>query len=270
MLDCVLDVVSIILISSTPGLQYHVKRRRTIGNQGEETSPHHSEDQLAQLRRHVRPQHGEVYLFVDREAGQTSARAQFHNLFASAARREFQVVLVWALARFVGERVADAFESIQMLLRYDIQFVSYTEPHFRTNGPAGALIMPIAGWILQQEHRWITPEFFDERAAMWRREQDAILRQIQDAQQAAPAPVDQAIDMLSLTSQACQLFMRQSAEEQRRLLRAVIKDSVWQDGTLRTTLFEPFEILRRSNQESRRKEKQIAGSGQDLEIWLPR
>ena len=42
-----------------------------------------------------------------------------------------------------------------------------------------------------------------------------------------------------------------------------------QDGTLQTTLFEPFEILRRLNQESCRKEKEIAGSGQDLENWPP-
>ncbi len=38
---------------------------------------------------------------------------------------------------------------------------------------------------------------------------------------------------------------------------------------MRTTLFEPFEILRRSNQESYRKEKENGGSGRDLEIWLP-
>lgn len=49
----------------------------------------------------------------------------------------------------------------------------------------------------------ITPEFFDERAAAWRREQDELLRKIQEAQQTAPAPVDQAIDMLGLTSNAC-------------------------------------------------------------------
>jgi len=35
-------------------------------------------------------------------------------------------------------------------------------------------------------------------------------------------------------------------------------------------LSEPFEILRHSNQESYRKEKENAGSGRDLEIWLPR
>jgi hypothetical protein len=87
---------------------------------------------------------------------------------------------------------------------------------------------------------------------------------------AAPAPVDQAIDMVHLTSQTCQLFLQQTAEEQRRLLQVLIKNAVWQDGGLRTTLFEPFEILRHSNQESTRKEKEIAGSGQDLGIWLPR
>jgi hypothetical protein len=38
---------------------------------------------------------------------------------------------------------------------------------------------------------------------------------------------------------------------------------------LHTTLFEAFEILRHSNQESHRKESKIADSGQDLEIWLP-
>jgi hypothetical protein len=37
---------------------------------------------------------------------------------------------------------------------------------------------------------------------------------------------------------------------------------------LRTTLLEPFEILRHSNRESCRKENKNAGSGRDLEVWL--
>jgi site-specific DNA recombinase len=115
----------------------------------------------------------------------------------------------------------------------------------------------------------ITQTFFDQRAAEWRGEQDVVLRKIQEIQVAAPAPVDQAIDVVHLTSQSCQLFLQQTAEEQRRLLQVLIKNAVWQDGGLRTTLFEPFEILRHSNQESTRKEKEIAGAGQDLEIWLP-
>jgi hypothetical protein len=35
-------------------------------------------------------------------------------------------------------------------------------------------------------------------------------------------------------------------------------------------LFEPFEVLRRSNQESYRKEREKAGSGRELGIWLLR
>lgn len=114
----------------------------------------------------------------------------------------------------------------------------------------------------------IAQEFFDKQSATWRREQDALLRKIQEIQEATPAPIDQAVDMLRLTSRASELFLQQSAVEQRRLLQIVVEKAAWQDSALRTTLFEPFEILRHSNQESGRKEKEIAGSGRDSEIWL--
>lgn len=115
----------------------------------------------------------------------------------------------------------------------------------------------------------ITAEFYDERAADWKREQGALQRKIRDIQRAAPAPVDQAVDMLPLTSQACQLFLQQPASEQRRLLQTLIKDAAWKHGALRTTLFEPFDVLRHSNSESLRKEKEKGGSMTDIEIWLP-
>jgi hypothetical protein len=47
----------------------------------------------------------------------------------------------------------------------------------------------------------------------------------------------------------------------------MIEKATWKDGELRTTLFEPFEILRHSNRENLRKEKTT--SGPDSEIWLP-
>jgi site-specific DNA recombinase len=116
----------------------------------------------------------------------------------------------------------------------------------------------------------ITQEFFDRQAANFRMEQDTLQRKVQDIQQATPAPVDQAIDMLRLTSRASELFLQQPAAEQHRLLQSVVEKAAWKDGTLQTNLFEPFEILRHSNRESYRKEKEKAGSGRDLEIWLPR
>ena len=116
----------------------------------------------------------------------------------------------------------------------------------------------------------ITQEFFDKHAAEWRSEQEALLAKIQGVRRAAPAPVDQAIDMLQLTSRASELFLQQPAAEQRRLLQVVIEQAAWQGGELRTTLFEPFEILRHSNRESHRKENENARSGQDLQVWLLR
>jgi site-specific DNA recombinase len=111
----------------------------------------------------------------------------------------------------------------------------------------------------------ITQEFFDRQAANLRMEQDRLQRKIQDIQQATPAPVDQAIDMLRLTSRASELFVQQNGSEQRRLLQSVVEKAAWKDGALQTNLFEPFEILRHSNRESYRKEKEKAGSGRALE-----
>jgi hypothetical protein len=76
--------------------------------------------------------------------------------------------------------------------------------------------------------------------------------------------------MLRLTSRASELFLQQPAAEQRRLINVVIHKAAWKDGVLQTTLLEPFEILRHSNQESARNEKSNCGSGKDLKIWLPR
>jgi site-specific DNA recombinase len=116
----------------------------------------------------------------------------------------------------------------------------------------------------------ITQEFFDRNSATWRGEQGALLRKIRTVQTAAPAPIDQAVDMLRLTSRASELFLQQPPAEQRRLLQVLIEKAAWQAGALRTTLFEPFEILRHSNQESRTKEKENVGSARDLEVWLLR
>ena len=116
----------------------------------------------------------------------------------------------------------------------------------------------------------ITGEFFDKQAATWRGEQHSLVHKIQEIQNATAAPVDEAIDILRLTSRASELFLQQSASEQRRLLQTIVEKAAWKDGTLKTSLFEQFEILRHSNQESYRKEKENAGSGRELGIWLPK
>jgi hypothetical protein len=57
--------------------------------------------------------------------------------------------------------------------------------------------------------------------------------------------------MLRLTSHANDLFLQQSAAEQRRLLQVVVEKAAWQDGQLRTTLFEPFERRKTSKRKGK-------------------
>ena len=63
----------------------------------------------------------------------------------------------------------------------------------------------------------VAQDFYDEKAAEWRTEQGDLLRKIRNIQCAAPAPIDQAVDVIRLTSRASELFLEQTFSEQRRL-----------------------------------------------------
>jgi DNA invertase Pin-like site-specific DNA recombinase len=120
-------------------------------------------EQFAQLRsRQFRSQfldrQDTVYLYVDRDAGKARVRPEFQKLLVAAAHSEFQVVLVWALDRFIGESVAEVFVNIQRLLRHGVQVVSCTEVHFCTDGPAldvrlGRRFQKSQGSPLRREHQ---------------------------------------------------------------------------------------------------------------------
>jgi DNA invertase Pin-like site-specific DNA recombinase len=109
------------------------------------------ENQLIQQRRYAAAQGWQVVEFIDHETGKHADRPAFQRLFEAASRREIDVVLVWALDRFTREGVAETFLHIKKLLDYGVQFESLTEPHFRTTGPAGELMIAIAAWIAKQE-----------------------------------------------------------------------------------------------------------------------
>jgi DNA invertase Pin-like site-specific DNA recombinase len=112
-----------------------------------------NENQLAQLREFCRRNNWNiVHEFVDRTTGKHSDREQFRAMFAAASRREFDAIVTWALDRLSREGVAQTFEHIKTLLGYGVQYISHTEAHFRTTGPAGELMIAIAAWIAQQEH----------------------------------------------------------------------------------------------------------------------
>ena len=111
-----------------------------------------AENQLAQLRTFASEAGwAVVHEYIDCASGKSSNRDQFREMLTAASRRKFNVVLVWALDRFTREGVAETFIHIRRLLENGVQFVSFTEEHFRTTGPAGELMIAIAAWIAKQE-----------------------------------------------------------------------------------------------------------------------
>jgi DNA invertase Pin-like site-specific DNA recombinase len=116
-----------------------------------------TENQLKQMREYAPVQGWEVVReFVDRKSAKTGERDQFKEMFDAAGRGEFDGVLVWALDRFTREGIMEAFGYIERLRRAGCQFLSMTEEHFRTTGPAGELMLAVAAWIAKQERQRIS------------------------------------------------------------------------------------------------------------------
>jgi DNA invertase Pin-like site-specific DNA recombinase len=117
-----------------------------------------TENQLIQLREYCARQGWTiVHEYVDHISGKRSDnRSQFQALFTAASRREFDVVVVWALDRFSREGVMQTFEHIKTLKSFGVDFESFTEAHFRTTGRAGDLMIAVAAWIAEQERTRIS------------------------------------------------------------------------------------------------------------------
>jgi DNA invertase Pin-like site-specific DNA recombinase len=111
-----------------------------------------TENQLHQLREYCARSGWRISKeYVDHVSGKTGDRDAFKQLFEDASRKQFDVVLVWALDRFTREGVYETFDYVRKLTLNGVQFESYSEAHFRTTGPAGELMLAIAAWIAKQE-----------------------------------------------------------------------------------------------------------------------
>ena len=116
-----------------------------------------TETQLVQLRAFCASSGWTIVAeFIDHATGKNADREQFKRMFTAASRREFDLLVTWALDRLSREGVAKTFEHIKVLRSYGVQYVSYSEPHFRTTGPAGELMIAVAAWIAEQEHKRIS------------------------------------------------------------------------------------------------------------------
>ena len=93
------------------------------------------ENQLRQLRDWCgRMGYPVVREYVEHENGGkgTEYRKQLAAMFAGAAQREFDVLLVWSLDRFSREGMAATIAHLQRLASHGVAFRSFTEEHLST------------------------------------------------------------------------------------------------------------------------------------------
>lgn len=115
-----------------------------------------TENQLVELRRYAVTQNWEITEYIDHATGKHADREAFQRMFEDASRRKFGVVLVWALDRLSREGVLETFAHVKKLTGCGVQFESYSEPFFRTTGPAGELLMAVLSWVAKQERQRIS------------------------------------------------------------------------------------------------------------------
>lgn len=114
-------------------------------------------NQLVQLRQFCAASGYEIHHeYVDHESAKSGDRAQFQAMLSDADKRNFGAVLVWALDRLTREGIEETFAYIKRLKSNGVDFISYSEAHFRTTGPAGELMLAIAAWIAKQERQRIS------------------------------------------------------------------------------------------------------------------
>jgi len=115
----------------------------------------------------------------------------------------------------------------------------------------------------------ITTELYDRKAGDLRAQSLDLLGRMNEMRGNAPAPVQDAVDLMELTSRAADLFLMQPTHEKQRFLRLVLKMATWQDGRLCTEFEDPFESLKRSNQLSKTKHQENGIAIAQIEDWLP-
>jgi DNA invertase Pin-like site-specific DNA recombinase len=116
------------------------------------TSKQDNENQLAQLRQFAASQKWElIWEQCDEVSGSTSDRPAFKALFAAASRREFDVVLFWALDRFSREGVLETLQHLQTLTSYGVEWRSLTEQYLDSTGVFRDAVISILATIAKQE-----------------------------------------------------------------------------------------------------------------------
>ena len=78
-------------------------------------------------------------------------QAELAQLKTDAARRRFDIVLVWALDRLSREGALAILSLVSRLKQYGVRIISYQEPWTEAPGEIAEILYSIAGWVARME-----------------------------------------------------------------------------------------------------------------------
>lgn len=111
-----------------------------------------TENQATQLREFASTQGWTIVReYRDTATGKRSDRPAFQEMFEAASRREFDLVLFWALDRLSREGVLETLQHLQRLLSYGVGFRSFTEQYLDSCGLFKDAVIAILAVIAKQE-----------------------------------------------------------------------------------------------------------------------
>ena len=110
-------------------------------------------NQLEPLRKYAESLGWQVVKeYVDYASGGNSNRPQFQQMLSDAKKREFDVILIWALDRFSREGIPNTLSYLQTLKQHNVALKSLQESWLDTqDGGMGELLIAIFSWVAKQE-----------------------------------------------------------------------------------------------------------------------
>jgi DNA invertase Pin-like site-specific DNA recombinase len=100
------------------------------------------ENQRRKLALYAQSQGWEIVSeFSDTATGSTGDRQGWKLMLNGAARREFDLLLVYAVDRISREGATWVFSNLARLAGYGVKFHSFAEPHLSTVGPFGDVVL---------------------------------------------------------------------------------------------------------------------------------
>lgn len=115
-----------------------------------------AENQEVELRRwaaRLGLELGPVY--ADTASGTRNDRVALKAVLMGAHRREFGVLLVWALDRLSREGIGPMLRYLDQLHAAGVRVMSHQESWVDTSSPVWDLLVAVFAWVAQQEHQRI-------------------------------------------------------------------------------------------------------------------